>query len=82
MSTEYGIFSDEGLLEGGFITVEAAQKVATTTYAEDGVHVAEVCPEHEEQEREHCEECSADEPEPEVAARREFLRLHGTDEDT
>lgn len=58
MTTEYGIFSEEGLLEGDFYTVESAQAELELDYAEDGAHVAEICPEHREHEREHCEVCA------------------------
>jgi len=54
---EFGIFDDSGLLEGGFYTREAAMS-AMSRYAEDGAHVGIICPEHEEQEQDYCEECN------------------------
>lgn len=58
--TEFGIFSDEGLLEGQFWSREVAEETLRTTYPEDDAHVAECCREHPEQERETCEECNAE----------------------
>ena len=39
---EYGIFSDEGLLEDGFYSREEAESVMARDYAEDGCHVGEM----------------------------------------
>ena len=60
--SEYGIFSDEGCLEMQFYSRNEAE-IASLKYVEegeDGVHVSEICPDHPEQEREHCEECNAE----------------------
>lgn len=62
MTTEYGIFSDEGFLEGDFYTKEAAEKCAADRYSEDDVHVAECCEQHREEEKEGCEKCEEEEP--------------------
>ncbi|MDE2101312.1 MAG: hypothetical protein KGL39_28960 [Patescibacteria group bacterium] len=63
---EYGLFSDEGLVEGDFPTVEEARQVMATFYSpEDNLRVAEVCPDHREEERDGCEKCEEDESEEE-----------------
>lgn len=56
---EYGIFDDSGLLEGDFGSREDAMSALNNRYADDGAHVGIVCPEHEEQEQDFCEECGA-----------------------
>lgn len=58
---EYGLFSDEGLVEDGFYDVEVAKAALATYDPDDDLHVAEICPEHHEHERDYCEECNADE---------------------
>jgi hypothetical protein len=56
---EFGIFNDEGLLEGGFTEKQTAYNTMASKYADDKwVYVAEICPDHEEQDREHCEVCA------------------------
>lgn len=40
--TEYGIFSDEGLLEDGFYRIADAERVMARDYAEDNCHVGEM----------------------------------------
>lgn len=57
MSTEFGIFNDEGCIEGEFYSREDADRAMADRYAEDDAHVAEVCPDHRDQERDHCEHC-------------------------
>lgn len=39
---EYGIFSDEGLIEADFYSREEAEKAMADRYTEDGCHVGEV----------------------------------------
>jgi hypothetical protein len=56
---EYGIFDDEGLLEGDFWSEEEAQRRLDEAYTEDDAHVALVCPHHPEQEGVSCELCYA-----------------------
>lgn len=56
-TTEYGIFSGEGLLEAGFWDRGSALHAMGTRYQGEDSHVAEVCPDHPEQERYYCEEC-------------------------
>jgi hypothetical protein len=61
---EFGVFNDEGLLEGQFYSRKAAEEALADLYAEDDeAEVAIVCPDHEEQRREHCEECNAEDDE-------------------
>lgn len=53
---EWGIFNDEGLLEGGFHTEDEAFVAAESDYSpDDGVYVAEVCPSCREAEARHCD---------------------------
>ncbi|QIG58814.1 hypothetical protein SEA_DATBOI_150 [Gordonia phage DatBoi] len=59
-STEYGIFNDEGMLEGGFWSEEEAWGNNAVRYADDpNAYVAEVCPicRDEELTLEGCEVC-------------------------
>lgn len=58
MGAEWGIFNDEGLVEGGFCAEGAAKTAAATRYdPDDDVHVAEICHDHPEHERASCERC-------------------------
>lgn len=62
MSTEFGLFNDEGCVANQFYSRHEAEAFMLTEYEEDDeLHVAEICPEHEEQERDTCEECNAEE---------------------
>jgi hypothetical protein len=61
--SEFGIFNDEGLLEGDFYEYDKAVTKMAAYSEETDVHVSEVCPEHREQERKNCEECNAEEEE-------------------
>lgn len=63
--TEYGIFNDEGLLEGQFYDRATADAALADMYSEDDAHVAECCPDHREQERATCEECDHEDDESE-----------------
>ena len=59
--TEWGIFNDEGMVEGGFRSPEEATEAIWDRYdEEDDLSVLEVCPWHEEQPRDTCEECEAE----------------------
>lgn len=57
--TEYGIFNDEGFIEGDFYSREAAEAAVAARYSDDDCSVHEVCPEHRDQPRDGCEECAA-----------------------
>jgi hypothetical protein len=58
MTAEYAIFNDEGCIERDFSDEDLAQSVKDNDYGnEPGVYVAEMCPDHDEQPREFCEEC-------------------------
>jgi hypothetical protein len=62
MSEEYGLFSDEGIVEGGFHSLEEAIQAQEQRYdPEDGLEVEEVCPEHPDEPRLGCEECDIEE---------------------
>lgn len=64
MSTEFGVFSDEGKIDGGFYSFEEAQNALESLYAEeDDVHVGECCHDHPEHEKDTCELCNAEEDE-------------------
>lgn len=55
---EYGLFNDEGMVEGGFRSLEEAREAIWDRYDEDDeLSVLEVCPDHEEQPMYGCEEC-------------------------
>ena len=56
---EYGIFNDEGLLEGQFYSRSEAQFSKETRYIEeDESYISFVCPYHPEQPKDHCEICN------------------------
>lgn len=62
--TEYGLFNDEGCVDRGFISVEAAEAALAEQYdVGDELVVKELCPEHEEEPRDSCEECNVEEEE-------------------
>ena len=58
MSTEFGIFTEEGCIENGFYSREEAEAAIKERYPEEECHVAECCIEHREEEHEHCEFCA------------------------
>ena len=60
---EWGIFNEDGLIEGQFSSRAAAEQIAERDYPEDG-RVFKVCPDHADQRRDHCEECNAEPLEP------------------
>jgi hypothetical protein len=56
--TEFGIFSDEGLLEAGLYSVTAAEEAIADRYAdEEGLEVHAVCAWHVEFAAHACEVC-------------------------
>lgn len=57
---EYGIFNDEGKIEGDYYSREEAEAACARYPEEEGAVVQECCPEHPEHARESCEECNAD----------------------
>jgi hypothetical protein len=63
---EFGIFSDEGLLEGDFHSREEAEAARVARYVDDGARVGVVCPECHENELPQgevsgCPDCGQDE---------------------
>lgn len=63
MSTrEYGVFNAEGCIERGFYTRVLADVVAMRylTGGDIDAYAAELCPDHEEQPRDTCEDCATD----------------------
>jgi len=59
--TEYGIFNDEGLLEGQFYDIAKAEAKLASDYNEDDAYVAAVCPYHSGEEAGHCQSCAQEE---------------------
>lgn len=62
--TEYGIFNDEGCVEAQFYSREEAEAAIADRYTDetdDDLEIHEVCPDHEEQRRDVCEECFTEE---------------------
>lgn len=59
--TEYGIFNDEGLVEGGFFERSEAEKRLSAYSPDDGCEVHEICLDHEGQPRHGCAECDGEE---------------------
>lgn len=58
MCIEYGIFADEGLLEGGFYSeIEAQDAVRERYTADDDVTVLECCRDHPDEARAFCARC-------------------------
>lgn len=63
LGNRYGVFSDEGLIDGSDCAVQAANDAAFYTAEDDGdsTHeVAIICPDHEEQRADSCEDCLAE----------------------
>lgn len=58
----FGVFNDTGCVDYGYLTLEAAQSIAQQ-FQRDGdefAYGAEICPDHDEQPRNGCEECGVD----------------------
>jgi len=74
MTTEYGIFNGEELVEGQFYSRAIAQTVAAEHLAEDykgeTLEIHEVCPDHPEHGKSWCPTCNADEDSAKIAKRR------------
>lgn len=62
--TEFGLFSDEGCVEAQMYSHAQAKARLVELVAEDEdngeLGIYEICPDHEEQARDTCEECSQD----------------------
>ncbi|MFE4818663.1 hypothetical protein ACFRFU_19950 [Streptomyces sp. NPDC056704] len=71
MATEYGVFEDGACIEAGFhgeigkAAAEAhmADLVAAEPGMADAYEVDEICPDHDEQPKNGCEECADEESE-------------------
>lgn len=62
----FGVFNDEGLLEGDFVSLEKALEARRARYSDDDhAYAAEICPDHEDQPRHDCETCNYDDEEEE-----------------
>ena len=57
---EWGVFSDEGMIDGPFYSETEALEVAATYPPEERVKVGLICPDHEGQPSYACEECLSD----------------------
>ena len=58
VSTEYGLFSDEGCVEAQFYSIgEAAEAILDRYTEDDGLTIAVVCTEHEGERADACEHC-------------------------
>ena len=57
--SEYGLFNDEGCVEAQFYSVEEALRALKFYDPDDDIDVREICPDHDEQARDTCEECFA-----------------------
>ncbi len=75
MSAEWGIFTDEGKVEGDFYSRESADACFAKLTADDddraaceseNMHVGECCHDHPENEKDNCEDCNAEESEDEI----------------
>ena len=60
---EYGIFNDEGCIESQLWTEGEAQIALAHWYTEGERHLSihRICPDHDEQPADFCEECLAEE---------------------
>lgn len=60
-SVEYGIFNDEGCIARGWFDKASAHAEMDTEYPDEpGAYVAEMCPYHDEQPADTCEDCSSE----------------------
>lgn len=67
-SGEFGIFSDEGQLEGSFFSRTDAELALVARYSpeDDNAYVAECYPDRPEEEREGCRECPTEDADDEA----------------
>lgn len=58
--TEYGVFNDEGCIDQGFWSLKEAQSQADhyRSLGETAAFASAICPDHEQQELDYCDECS------------------------
>ena len=61
-STEYGVFNDEGLVEGQFYDVTSAN-AAAVDMDDENAYVSLVCESHTDQPYGYCDDCDAEETE-------------------
>lgn len=60
MSVEFAIANDEGIVEANFASREEAEAAIRDRYSvDDELTIVEVCEEHPDEERGHCEQCDA-----------------------
>jgi hypothetical protein len=55
----FGLFNDEGMVEGDFVTKAAAEAAIVDRYdPEDELEACECCGDHPEQRADYCEACT------------------------
>jgi hypothetical protein len=58
--SEFGIFNDEGKVEGDFCSMAEAQApIDADPETYEGCYAAECCHDHPEYEKDNCEDCNA-----------------------
>jgi hypothetical protein len=65
---EFGVFNDEGCVESGLWSFALAEQArdAHRAAGDSEAYAAEMCPEHEEEPRESCEECNTEDDDEEA----------------
>ncbi len=58
---EFGVFNDEGMIDGGFLTLAEAEKRIQDEYPEDDCEALEMCEQHHGEPNISCEECLTEE---------------------
>lgn len=58
---QFGIFNDEGMIDGPYDSRVEAQEAARDHHAEEDYRVLELCPDHEGEPNASCEPCLAEE---------------------
>lgn len=62
MTAEWGLFNDEGCVERGLWSEQEADRRRGFAYnAEDDLRIEELCPDHDEQPLNGCEDCGSEE---------------------
>jgi hypothetical protein len=59
--SDYGIFNDDGLIDGPYHSEKEAMEVAKAYDADEGAHVLRLCHDHPEHADLCCEVCHAEE---------------------
>lgn len=59
-NVEWGVFTAEGCTASGLTEIQARSEAVEQFGDDNTAHAAEICPDHEEQERYACEDCATD----------------------